>query len=666
EGLHNFDKNNIVTRIEVYKSGNNYQSNEDAFHAWAVVDPDNPDKNKTTNDSYEGYFLRLEPNEDYFVDKKLGYIRMNRYLQDSEVLAVTFRDTSGNEFGTLPDENGIFSGEKIFKIIKPQNPTPDLETWNLEWKNVYSLGNTQDIKEEDFDLKIYYKTSSGDPRSSTNSKSYLQIFGLDRKNESGALTPDGNIDLGNPNIIDLERGELFFPDLTPFAPDTLSDSKLPEEEWAKFYYVDPTNLSEIIKHSNFYIEVKSSSLSRMKSTYQLGINVIENSEKVTQGGRTLERGVDYTIDYMSGMLTITKEDVTDANLEVTYELQEMFSIDKKMLLGARAEYNIWEKEESRAFIGGTVLYRNLQTVDQRVYVDKETPFSNFVWDVNTLFDWKNQFLTNTFNYLPLLSVSGDSKLSFEGEVAQVIPNPNSLNNPGTGDKNGVAYLDDFEGAKLENKININSNAWSHCSQPVIGPDYEKQPLNRRGYTEWVNPWNKVPVNDIWPDKEISNQMGGGEKNKDVLEIRFHPISTLDTEQQRQQCWGGLQKDLPSGYANQIKSRFLEVWIRLLEGYPAGKIHVDLGVISEDIIPNGQLDTEDKLKAGIRDGILQEDEDTGLDGIWGDDPPDIFHPHEAATIVEGRATPYDFWDLDNSGDKSPEEPWSYDDYDYKTE
>lgn len=674
EGLHEYNPEDVIIRIEVYKSGTNYQSDEDAFHAWAVVDPDNPDTSKITNDSYEGYFLRLEPNEDYYMDKKLGYIRMNRSLQDYEVLAVSFQDTSGNVFGTLPDEEGVFPGKKIFKIIKPRSPTPDLKTWDLEWKNVYNLGNTQNINQEDFDLKIYYKTPSGDPLDSTKpkgesrSKSYLEIFGLDRKNESGALTPDGNIDFGNSNIIDLERGELFFPDLTPFTPDTLSDSKLPEDQWAKFYYIDPTNQSEIIRQSNFYIEVKSSSLSRLKSTYQLGINVIEGSEKVTLNGALLERGTDYNIDYRSGMLTITREGATDpnANLDVTYELQEMFSIDKKMLLGARAEYNLWEKEDSRAFIGGTLLYRSLQTVDRRVNIGKETPFSNFVWDINTSVNVKNQFLTKAFNYLPLLKVAGDSKVSFEGEIAQVIPNPNSLNNASTGDKNGVAYLDDFEGAKLENKININGISWSHCSQPVIGENNLKASLNMRGYTEWINPYNKVDIHDIWPNKEISTQMGGSARYKDVLEVRFHPVDTLDTAENRRQCWGGLQKALPTGYANQIKSRFLEVWIKLMEGYSAGKVHIDIGCISEDVISNGRLDTEDQLRSGLRDGVLQpNDEDTGIDGVWGDDPPYLFYPHEPAVIEDGRATPYDFWDLDGNGVKSPDEPWSYDDYEYNT-
>lgn len=669
DGIHIYIAENEVTRIDVYKCGRNYQSiHEDAIKSWAVVDPLNPDTSKKTNDSYQGFFLRLEPNKDYIVDKKLGYIRMERSLMNDEVLAVAYRDTTGKEFGSLPDQNGIFPDQRIFKIIKPTNPTPDLQTWSLEWKNVYSLGGTE-LSENDLDIKIYYKPPSGDPLDSTvpegqsNAKGYLEIFGLDKLNEMGGATPDGNIDFGNANIIDLNRGEIIFPDLTPFypeAPDSLPQSGLPKDQWANFYNVDPTNQSNIITNSNFYIEVKSSSISRLKSTYQLGMNVIENSEKVTLSGRQLDRGIDYNIDYRSGLLTLTTEAATDANadLDVTYESQEMFSIDRKMLLGTRAEYTLWEKDNQRAFIGATLLYRSLKTLDRRINVNKESPYSNLVWDINTSLNMKPKFLTDVFNMVPLLDVSGESKVSFEGEIAQVIPNPNSLNNKKTGDPDGVAYVDDFEGAKLQNKLTINKNAWKYCSQPIF-KNGNTADISKRGYFSWVNPYNKVNIQDIWPNRETSRNMGNS-STTDILDIRLSLPDTLQTEEEKRQIWGGMQMALPSGYANQTKSRFLEVWIK----GEMGRIHVDLGRISEDIIPNKILDTEDKLRGGMRDDILQEDEDTGIDGVKGADPPYNFYPHEPASITDGNALPYDFWDLDGNGLKDALEPWSYDDFSYK--
>ena len=36
-----------------------------------------------------------------------------------------------------------------------------------------------------------------------------------------------------------------------------------------------------------------------------------------------------------------------------------------------------------------------------------------------------------------------SNISVEGEFAQILPNPNPINNNATGDPNGVAFIDDF-------------------------------------------------------------------------------------------------------------------------------------------------------------------------------------------------------------------------------
>ncbi len=70
-----------------------------------------------------------------------------------------------------------------------------------------------------------------------------------------------------------------------------------------------------------------------------------------------------------------------------------------------------------------------------------------------------------------------------------------------------------------------------------------------------------------------------------------------------------------------------------------------------------------MVAYFRNGLLDEGEDTGLDGVVGPDPPQLFYPHEEATIENGIATPYDFWDLNRDLVKSQNEPWSYDNWSY---
>ena len=667
KGNHIYNPDSIITHIEVYKSDYNYDNKVNAVRAWAVLDPTSPqiDTTEVQQENFPAWFIRLEPNKDYYVNKELGFIVMNMPLQESEILAVAYRDSAGHSVGTLLENNPETKGTPFFKLIKPRTPRPTDKTWNLEWKNVYSLGTrniSQDEFEQGFQIKIYYKPPSGDPQESLKingkAKSFLTLFGLDNTGKHGEPNPDGEIDV-DPNILSLSRGEIIFPNLRPFDPEPNTPYNFPKEmdgmRTPAIY--DTTSTSYIHQQSKFYIEVKSS---RRSPNYDLGMNVIEGSEKVTLNGNPLQRDKDYKIDYFSGTLTLLNEDATNPNadLEITYESQKLFSVAKTSLMGARAEYTLGEEGSNRSFIGATLLYLNKTTLDQRIRVGREAPMKNLVWDINTNLNFKPNFLTKAFNSLPLLNVSGGSSLSIIGEFAQVIPNPNTLNNKATGDPDGVAYLDDFEGSKRETSLSVIRLNWVQSSLPMINTT-TKADLTRKGHLLWYNPVEQVPIREIWPKREVTTSFGGSTVTQ-VLTLDFTPNDTL---QNLYKSWGGIERALPAGYADQTESRFLEI---MVQG-DHGRLHIDLGQISEDVIPNNKLNTEDKRRGGTRDRILEDDEDTGLDGMFGADPPTLFYPHEEAHVVmkDGKpyGEPYDFWDINSDGIKEKNEPWSYDNWSY---
>jgi cell surface protein SprA len=667
-GNHIYNPNLVIGDIEVFKSAPGYINNQNAFEAWALLDPDNPDYSQTNrSESSKGFFLRQEPNKDYYVDKNLGFIRMEMALQESEVLAVAYRiQNSGREIGTLPDASGSFTSIDTvkFKMIKPESPRPTDKVWNLEWKNVYNLGG-RNLKMDDLDVKIFYYIARPEEETITlpsGEKGYLEVFGLDKKKTSGAAGADLIIDY-NENNLDLIRGELIFPDLKPFYPGDTTTAMLPMDRWCDFYDIESTNQQKITEESKFYIQVSSSELSMTtrNPNFSLGMNVIPGSEEVLLNGTALRKDEHYQIDYFTGQLTILHDPALnpDANLEINYESQQMFTIDKKYLLGARAEYTLWEKDNQRSFIGGTALYMNQKTLDQRIRVGKDGPNENFVWGVNTALNFKPQFLTAFLDKLPVLRVSGPSTVALEGEIAQVIPNPNTLNNEKTGDPDGVAYLDDFESARQITSISILRQGWNPASLPFIN-DSTKSDLSHMGYGIWYNPLGQVPIKDIWPEREVTSNYGE-RTHTHVLDLKHKPVPS-DTLADRLSSWSGIQRALSSGYYNQTESRFLEVMVN----GTVGKLHIDLGRISEDVIPNNMLDTEDQFINGIQNGQLDDGEDTGIDGIEGSDPPSQFYPHEAATIdaSTGMATPYDFWDLNSDNLKDPNEPWSYDNWSYQ--
>ncbi|MCK5147821.1 cell surface protein SprA [bacterium] len=698
-GMHQSEPTLFIEEIEVYKSDVGYTQamGEDMLRAWAIPDPSTVGTDTlaaNNNEIKRAYFKKLKPVQDYYINRDLGYIQMSMSLQESEVLAVIYKTTTaihGSGIKPFTDPEPM----PVLKLIKAQNPDPGFKTWDLEWKNVYDL-RVPNITNEEFaenlEVKIFFKNPSGLPKESIDINgqptSYLNLLGLDNTGMSGSSLPDNKID-NNPNIINKVRGEIMLPNLRPFDPDTLNGD-YSEDYWdaagkdkrnAAIY--DSTrsgvNLRELKGQSKFYFEVTSS---RRQTTYNLGMNIIEGTEEIILSGRKLLRDVDYKIEYYSGSLELTTPDASDPSAEITinYESQQMFSSSKKLMIGTRAQYSLWEQNGRESFIGGTFLYLDKSLMDKRIRLDKEAPMRNMVWDINTKITRESNSFTNWLNKkIGFLNLSGASRLGFEAEIAQIIPNPNTLNNKATGDRNGVAYLDDFEGAKRKVPMGVMRRNWRHGSLPVTQNSLS-QTLENMGHLVWYNPWVKTAIQEIWPEKEVTNS-NGGTSVTDVLILDYEPNPDSGKD-----SWSAIMRGLSPGYYNQVDARFLEVWVKpnttglftygddttanVYSDQPT--LYVDLGQISEDVIPNGTWNTEDAIPSnGYRDNILLDHEDTGIDGMKGDDPESIFATHIACSteteiidnykVITGK--PYDFMDLNNDGVKQEDEPYSYDDYYY---
>ncbi|KAA3663353.1 MAG: cell surface protein SprA, partial [Calditrichaeota bacterium] len=214
-------------------------------------------------------------------------------------------------------------------------------------------------------------------------------------------------------------------------------------------------------------------------------------------------------------------------------------------------------------------------------------------------------------------------------------------NTSTGDNQGVTYIDDFEGAERPTPLSIMRKSWTDASAPVPIQRYYDDPkhvMAQRGKLVWYNPYTRVSINDIWPEREVNSQTG---QLTDVLIMEFTPTEYEDRP--LNQSWHGVMRALSSGYFNQSESKFLEITV----AGTTGKLNIDLGMIREDVIPNGKLDSEDIPVGGVRLGTLDDGEDIGLDGMQGSDLGD--NP--------------DFWDIDASGTREPWEPLSNDDWSY---
>lgn len=616
-GRFTFDPNKVVTDLEVYKSIAIEEPG--SIPGKAYVDP--ADTNAYPDYIEQRIFKRLELNKEYYADLNLGYIRMATQVQESEIIGVVYRITDQTEntieeYGDW-DRSEFDTTNIVLKLIKPEQMIPSNPCWDLEFKNVYSLGATG-INPEGFDLKIVYvHGETGDEdRAKEDGETFLQKFGLDSKDQNGNLVPDDILDIDNGAIINLQLGELWLPFLRPFQyrendnsgerNPNLSDNY----NCSAMYDSTKTMYSEITADSKFKIVYKYENRS---STISLGPMVIEGSESVTLGNQTLTRGVDYTIDYFSGTLTILRQDALnpDASIDIKYEKIQFFQLDKKTILGTRAQYDFGEN----SYIGGTALYFSKSVIDEKVDVGYE-PIRNFVWDLNSRFSRKLDFLTRAVDWLPLIRTDQQSSISFEGEIAQVLPNPNTISNKETGDPDGVGFIDDFEGAKRITSPPIMRRYWSLASVP-LDDNGELKDESQRGFTFWFNPFGGIPTKNIWPNKEVS--VRAQNNITEVLIMAMDPewatsIGVGTDPEIAKRAWGGITYFFPTSYYDQSKTKFLEVWIKGNSGH----LHIDLGQISEEVVLDNKLSTEDKPEAGFTTGndlLDLPDEDTGIDGVF---------------------------------------------------
>ncbi len=588
-----------IADFELYKLD---QSNNPAADVGtAYIDPAQKNENVTYNK--EGTFLRMERDIDYSLSVDLGYVRLRNRSQD-QILACSYKllnRSTGDTVLTVGHGLIISDSTLVLKMIKPQSPHPNHPTWDLMFKNVYNLGATN-IDSTGFAVRIInnYDTPVSDRDKS--GKTYINQFGIDNKNENGATIPDDKVDIDN--IVFLNFGEVHLPALLPFVPANEIEGGNTNEGLAsslgegKMY--TSTVHADYTGDSRFTIEADYANLS---STINLGFMIVEGSEEVTANGSPLIKNQDYTIDYFSGTINLIRDDIDpNADIDVKYEKNELVSFDKKVIVGSRAQMDIGEN----AFIGATALYYNQSVIDEKIEVGYE-PMRNFIWDINGRYGTDLDRLTYYLDRLPLIKTDALSSFSIEGEFAQVFPNPNSVSNSATGDRNGVAYIDDFEGSKRSNSPSVRYENWKASSAPIDVTTGLSFSQKNRAKMYWYSPFTKYPTKSIWPNQSTSVQ--ANDQTVDIL-ILNSKILPYQNNVQPDSIWAGITSRFSSGSYDQTQSKFFEIWIKGNEG----NLTVDLGKISEDWNGDGKLNTEDIAESGFSqgNGILDDGEDLGLD------------------------------------------------------
>ncbi len=521
-------------------------------------------------------------------DASTGRIILTNGLYDQSELGVTYLTKNGVYYPSKTD----FDSSRTLMLVKPPNCQPadtiNGYCWNYERRNYYSLqGRGIDFSTLAIKLQ-YYKNSEYVDYDSASQKKFLEILGL----ENNGVLYD--------NYINQEEGYFFFlkENGQPFLYDSLP-AICPE-----IYQVK--NLDSYIPKYRFIVTYKST-----VAVYSLNApgRLLEGSVSVTLNGAPVSSS-EYSVDYEMGTVTFNeriKNELQNSNaaLNIDYQYLPSFALGSKTLVGMRGIYKFGENAQ----LGGTWLYRSEQTPDEKPRLGEE-PRRIIVAGLDGSYQAAPDFLTNWTNAIPLVETEAPSNFKLAGEIAGNFPNPNTK---------GQVYIDDMDGSKMSDELNLSRSAWVRSSVPpakladtsLIRADTL---LAKTFY--WYNPTKQVLMKEINP--AITDETQQNETiNTLLLKYEAGHQDTMNS-------WAGITQLVSKTGLDLSQSKLLNLWIKGKNG--KGIVHIDIGRnIDEDQVwwtksgfhpRNYKIDCE-PLNLN-REPVYADATDIGLDGTAGVD------------------------------------------------
>jgi len=651
-----------------------------------------------------GRFIRLDSSR-YDIDLNLGTLNITNLRQD-RTYAVAYRTEA--ETPAVEDDNyygnlSTFSDTKdtlIFKLIYRPNLQPQFKLlWDRQMKNIYSI-NASRVNLSETKINVWYINKNNDSADVLEGApdKLVTILKVDQVNNStGSAPPDGQFDM-QPPFFDAYSGEITFPNPEPFGKGLVEYfAKLGNSDLAQNYtFSEVYDTTYDVARRNtardrFVIsgEVSGSGASNRIS---LGaFNLAPNSVRVTLDGRQLREFEDYVVDYYAGTLTMKNQRAAlpNANLKIEYEQHDVFNISTRTLAGIRGDYLLLKTRKADANIGFTTMLYDQSVVVDRVRLGDE-PVSNSILGFDGRFNMDAQFITDALDWLPFFDTKTPSTIAFKGETAVILPEPNKQQSEIASDGGlPVVYLDDFEGAQRYISLGLNPTQWTHCSPPADSSIAAEDSIKAlyRGKMFWFQYFiPRIPIQEVYPNRSITV----GHSNLSPLEIRFAPefrgiynknpqyLDSLNPNydpsnaygkqpENRQRIWGGIMKLFSSFNTNfdTENIEYIEIMMRILPpfDYQQTQMFIDLGQITEDMIPNGKLDTEDGIGENpVPNNIIDVGEDREMDALFTSDEKNSANiPFPLNLEADPSRDDYAFDFSKDDRDRVPEDFYRYNNY-----
>lgn len=602
-------------------------------------------------EKYENARL-LNPSE-YTLNSQLGYISLNSALNLDNILAVAFQYTLDGQVYQVGEfsTDGVAGQDALYvKLLKGTTINTELPTWDLMMKNVYALG-AFNISQEDFYFDIFYMNPATGveipfiPEGEINGLPLVSVMNLDRLNNNNQASPDGVFDYINGVTINSNNGRVYFPVLEPFGShlrSQFSNQQTADKFAFDTLYVTTQVLAEQDATKNRF-RIRGQYSSATTSDISLNaLNIPEGSVNVTAGGAALTENVDYTVDYNLGRVKIINDGILQSGtpIKISLESQSLFNVQTKTLMGSRFDYKINDDFN----LGATIIKLSERPLTRKINIGDE-PINNTVMGFDLTYKKDAPFLTRWADKLPIYSTKEKSSITIEGEVARLFPG-----NPGAITKDGVAYLDDFEGS--QSTIDMRSIfQWKLASTPqgqaTLFPEGElplslaKDYGHNRARLAWYNIdplfWRndsrtpshitnnptmqsnhymrEVLQTEVFPFRSVAN---GTTQNIATMDLAYYPSErgpynfddgssvgagfdangNLNNPASR---WAGIMRKVETTDFESSNVEFIQFWVMdpfdPIDGDPnhsGGKLYFNLGNISEDILKDSRKSFENGL------------------------------------------------------------------------
>ena len=608
---------------------------------------------------------RLLTSSEYSLNTAMGYVSLKSNLQTDQVLAIAYEYTSGGvtyQVGEFSTDNNVTEQAIFVKSLKNTESSPSQPNWNLMMKNVYYLATS--VKKDKFRLDVKYQSDTIGvyttyiPDPSVKTIPIIRLQGADRLDNNNRTHPNGTFDFVEGYTV--SNGRVYFPMAEPFGDGLKKallshgmDSQTAEKySYCELYDTTKTAAKQIAEKNKFIMTGRFRGTSA--NVISLGAyNVPQGSVKVTAGGVDLVEGVDYSVDYSAGEVTILNQSIIDAGTSVNVSLESRsdYSMERKSMIGIN-----WEYDFSKDFIlSGTFQHLREQSLTSKVAMGAE-PVNNTLIGFNISWKKQSQWLTDMLNKIPFLHVKQPSSIQFTGEFAKL------FSSIASGTQDNASYIDDFENSTSNINL-LTPTSWQLSSAPrslLTSGEYNKTDLQsgyRRGKLAWyfIDPLftdrassltpahirgntellsnhyvREVYVSEIYPNRD-QNTYNGVTNRLSVMNMAYYPkergpynfttnINSDGTLMNPERAWGGMMRKLDTNNFEEANIEYVEFW--LLDPFiysskdgtasqHSGKLHINLGEVSEDILLDG--------KKFYESGMPVSDSETTIDTQWGKVP-----------------------------------------------